>query len=268
MESLKKVLKELNMEEIRARANSLSSTLTNQHQSTNSIQKSYECEICKDQQGHFYRDEQGYEFWKDCVCIEKKKQQRLIASSQITEEFQKKTFKNFEHEGSHPQVKEAYDKAYTYTINFPKIRKDRQNSICLLGQPGSGKTHLLMAIANNLIKRGIEVIYFPWTEGFNELKGDFDKLEERINRLQKVDVLYIDDMFKGRDKPTEFQKEQAFAIINYRYLQNLPVLISSERSIAQMCEVDEALGSRINEMCRNYKATLNGGIEMNYRLRE
>lgn len=245
-----------------------SSTSTNQANQSSTIQTSFECEICKDQEGQFYRNEQGYEYWRDCVCIENKKRQRLIESSQITEEFQKKTFSNFEHQNEHVQVKEAYEKAYNYTRDFAKIKNERQNSICLLGQPGGGKTHLLMAISNNLIKRGIEVIYFPWVEGFNELKGDFDKLEQRINKLQKVDVLYIDDMFKGRDKPTEFQKEQAFAIINYRYLQNLPVLISSERSIADMCDIDEALGSRINEMCRSYKAILNAGKEINYRLRD
>ncbi len=138
--------------------------------------------------------------------------------------------------------------------------------MALLGRPGCGKTHLLMAVSNNLIQKGVEVVYFPWVEGFNELKSDFDRVEERINRLQRAEVLYIDDMFKGRKEPTDFQKEQLFAIINFRYLENKPILVSSEKSIAEMCEFDEAIGSRINEMCRDYKVTIAGGIELNYRL--
>ncbi|MFD2118157.1 hypothetical protein ACFSTH_11715 [Paenibacillus yanchengensis] len=30
-----------------------------------------------------------------------------------------------------------------------------------------------MAVSNNLLDRGVEVVYFPWVEGFNSLKDDF-----------------------------------------------------------------------------------------------
>ncbi|MNH86346.1 hypothetical protein D3C73_388010 [compost metagenome] len=139
--------------------------------------------------------------------------------------------------------------------------------MCLIGRPGSGKTHLLMATSNNLLSRGIEVLYFPWVEGCADLKADFDKLAEKMHRLQAVEVLFIDDLFKGRQKPTDFQLEQIFAIINYRYLNKLPVLISSEWTIARMCEFDEATGSRINEMCKGHKVILDED-GLNYRLRD
>lgn len=139
--------------------------------------------------------------------------------------------------------------------------------MCLLGRPGAGKTHLLMATANSLLEKGTEVVYFPWVEGCADLKSSFDLLAEKIQKLQTVEVLYIDDLFKGRERPTDFQLEQIFAIINYRYLNRLPVIISSEWTIARMCEFDEATGSRINEMCRDYKVVLDGeGI--NYRLKD
>lgn len=225
----------------------------------------YTCPLCQDQEGQFYRDANNLEYWRDCECVLKRRSERLIQSSKITQEFQKKSFGNFSREGKAEVIKQAFDSAYQYVLDFNRIRNDRHNSIALLGNPGSGKTHLLMAISNNLIKRGVEVIYFPWVEGFNELKDDFKRLDERVRRLQHAEVLYIDDMFKGRE-PTPLQKEQLFAIINFRYLEHKPILISSERDIAEMCEIDEGIGSRINEMCREYKVILNGGIELNYRL--
>ncbi len=109
-------------------------------------------------------------------------------------------------------------------------------------------------------------MYFPWVEGFNELKNDLSQLDQKIRRLQQAEVLFIDDMFKGRSEPTAFQIEQLFAIVNDRYLNKRPMIVSSERTIAQMCEYDEAIASRINEMCRDYKVTLTGGLELNYRL--
>lgn len=240
--------------------NMLSST------NNNGSRPDYACPKCRDQEGQFYRDDNGAEYWRDCECVIKKRIQRLMESSQITEEFQKKGFKNFNQEGRPEPVVKAFHCARDYAKKFKEIERDRQNSIALLGRPGCGKTHLLMAVSNNLISMGIEVTYFPWTEGFNELKDDFEKLNTRVKRLQETRVLFIDDLLKGGDKPTNFELKQLFAIINYRYLENKPILISSERSIAEICKIDEAIGSRINEMCRDYKVTLTGGIELNYRL--
>ena len=86
--------------------------------------------------------------------------------------------------------------------------------------------------------------------------------------MQKAEVLFIDDMWKGRKEPTPFQIEQMFAVINDRYMEKRPVLISSEKDIDQMCDFDEAIGSRINEMCKDFRVLLKGGRELNYRLRE
>src|SRR5690606_10917926 len=148
------------------------------------------------------------------------------------------------------------------------VRSTRYNSIALIGRSGSGKTHLLMAVSNNLLSKGIGVVYFPWAEGFNELKSDFDLLDERVSRLQNVDVLFIDDMWKGRSKPTDFQLEQCYAIVNHRYLNNLPILVSSEKDFAEMCTYDEAIGSRLKEMSKGNTVTIKGGIELNYRFKE
>lgn len=206
--------------------------------------------------------------WVDCTCKEKKQVERAFKSSRITYEFQKKTFDSFDPYGRPQLIQGTYHCARNYVNNFEKFKGERQNSIALLGKPGSGKTHLLCAVANELIERGTQVLYFPWVEGFNEIKDDLSLTEERINRMQKVDVLFMDDMWKGRKEPTAFQIEQTFAVINYRYMNHMPVLISSERDIDQMCDIDEAIGSRINEMCRDFRVILHGGRELNYRLRD
>lgn len=243
--------------------------------STSQDAVNYKCQKCKDMQGFFVKQPQSYkdreyevDVWIDCECMKQERIERLFKASAITEEFSKKTFRVFDHDSVHEVVKDAYDVAYEYVREFPVIREDRHNSIALLGRPGCGKTHLLMAVANNLLAKGVQVIYFPWVEGFNEIKNDFSALEARVRRLQEADVLFIDDMYKAADKPTAFEIKQSFAIVNYRYLNNLPILVSSERSFAEMCSYDEAIGSRLKEMCKGHTVTLKGGIELNYRLRE
>lgn len=210
---------------------------------------------------------------KPCLCMEKKKIERMFKSSHITEEFQKLGFQNFHTENRPASVLHAKESALAYLKHFEEIRGERQNSIALLGPPGSGKTHLLMAISNNLMRKGIPAMYFPYVEGFNDIKDDLDQLETKIGAMKRVDVLYIDDLYKGRKSPTDFMIEQLFAVVNFRYLNHMPIMVSSERDIDGICQVDMAIGSRIYEMSKRYTVLLGvedtekeAGIELNYRL--
>ncbi|MFJ7974872.1 ATP-binding protein [Peribacillus sp. NPDC096379] len=210
-------------------------------------------------------------FSKRCACIKQKKMERLLKASDITDEFKKLGFKNFSLEGKPQIIVDMYDCSSSYLKRFLAIRTDRANSIALLGQPGSGKTHLLTAIANNLMQRkNISVLYFPYVEGFNDLKDDFEKLATKLARMRQVDVLFIDDLFKplkGEPRATIWQIEQMYAVINYRYLNHKPILVSSELTVDEIVNVDEALGTRIYQMCQNYTVAIKGDRNiLNYRL--
>jgi DNA replication protein DnaC len=199
-----------------------------------------------------------------CSCIKQKNIDRRLKSSEITEEFRKNTFDNFITDDKDSLIVDAYECAKEYITDFQDVRRMRENSIALLGQPGAGKTHLLTAIANDLIVNShVSVLYFPYVEGFDNLKDDFERLEEKMERMKKAEVLFIDDLFKPvgkyrKPRATEWQIEKMYALINYRYLNHLPVLISSELTFDELEAVDEALGSRLYEMCKNYTVIIKG----------
>lgn len=230
---------------------------------------SYRCRACKDETGYLVKDDDGYDRWRPCTeCHDWRKSERIMKQSRITPEFQSKSIDNFNPRNRPAIVQQAFMAAKAYADDFRSIRSQRKNSLSLLGDPGCGKTHLCMAVANRLMADGTPVIYFPWVEGFNELKDNLDELDSRISILQRVPMLYIDDMWKGRKEPTPFQVEQAFAIINYRYMNNLPIMVSSEYDIDRMCGFDMAIGSRIYEMSRDYCVVIHGNFrDINYRLR-
>jgi DNA replication protein DnaC len=208
------------------------------------------------------------EILKDCICSKKRQATHLLNFSEITDEFKKMTFGNFIVEGKPEAIQEAFECAKDYFMEFDHIKDQRCNSISLLGQPGAGKTHLLTALANNIImKKQVSVLYFPFVEGFNDLKNDFDRLEEKLTKMKRVGVLFIDDLFKGRVHPTDFQIEQMFGVINYRYLNHKPILISSEKTVDELCDIDEALGTRIYQMSKNYTVVIKGDRKvLNHRL--
>jgi DNA replication protein DnaC len=233
-------------------------------------EKKYQCPKCQDRTG-FIENRNGVEVWVRCSCIEWRRVEKLMKASDITDEFRSMGFKNFVTDGKPSIIADIRACAMTYLKEFESIRSSRANSIALLGQPGAGKTHLLTAIANNLMKHlNVPVLYFPYVEGFNDLKDDFDALEAKLERMKQVDVLFIDDLFKpvkGKPRATEWQIEQTYAVINYRYLNHRPILISSELTIDELVDVDEALGTRIYQMCQDFTVVIKGDRKiLNHRL--
>jgi DNA replication protein DnaC len=192
-----------------------------------------------------------------------------MQKSGISEAFQEKTVNGYIPRNE--QQKAARKMAVEYIINFEKIRTSRNNSIAFLGQVGSGKTHLTIAIANALLKNGIGVIYMQYREAITLLKQvitDDEAFQKEISKYKNIAVLLIDDIFKGatnQNRVNESEMRIMFEIINYRYLAKLPVLVSGEPSIDKMLIMDEAIGSRIAEMCSGRIVSFSGK-ELNYRM--
>jgi len=220
----------------------------------------YECEVCKDME--WILDGEGKAH--PCECREVKLYGRILAASGISNTFKQKTFCNFERRNK--RIDKAKTTAQQYASDFQTIKQDRHNSIAFLGRPGSGKTHLSIAIANELMNLKVGVLYMPYREAIIKLKQcvmDDENYNREIGKYKLAPVLMIDDLFKG--KKTESDLNIMFEIINHRYLKSLPMIISSELLIDDLIEFDEATGSRIVEMCRGRILELTGE-GMNYRL--
>lgn len=124
----------------------------------------------------------------------------------------------------------------------------------ICGRPGSGKTHICIAICSSLLRNGYEVKYMLWRDTAPRLKSlvnDGAMYKEIMEPLKKADVLYIDDFLKGNI--TEADINLAFELINARYNDaGKRTIISSELSIGAVLNADEAIGSRIVERAQDY----------------
>ena len=120
------------------------------------------------------------------------------------------------------------------------------------GRTGTGKTHICTAICSELLRSKREVYYMKWREEARELKAlvnDNYKYAKKLKKLQKVDVLYIDDFLQGT--VTEADINLAFNIINERYF-------SSELNLAQLAEKSSAIAGRIKEKAGRYVMNVQG----------
>lgn len=203
---------------------------------------------------------------KSCECrdIERVKNQWKAAG--INPEKSKQTFGNFQVWNDYSQ--KAKDAATAYYKDFQNIRSSRRNSIMLCGQVGSGKTHLCVALGFNFLNKNIKVVYMPYRDIITKLKQnmlDNEYYKKTISKYQTCDVLLVDDLFKGKINDSDINI--MFEILNYRYLNHLPIIVSTEFTVEKLLTFDEGVGSRIYEMCKDYIVEVDKGKDNNYRLR-
>ena len=175
------------------------------------------------------------------------------------------TLENFNYKLSQQAI-ESFTTASKYVNNIASIIDSRENSILFCGKVGSGKTHLSMGVANKLMDRGIATIIMPYSQDIIKLKQnrmDKEYYNRLISKYKRAKVLLIDDLFKG--SVTDSDKSIIFEIIDYRYFNQKPLIISSEKTCEELLYIDEAIGSRIIEMSNGYIVD-NKGSKSNYRL--
>ena len=88
----------------------------------------------------------------------------------------------------------------------------------LHGNFGCGKTYLISALFNELSKKRIssEIVYFP--ELLRDIKSDFDSYADRMDYLENVDLLLIDDI--GAEKVTDWSRDEILGTILQKRMNN------------------------------------------------
>lgn len=216
------------------------------------------CDLCNDK--GFIMDilGNGSEAVTDCPCM-KRRISQLRAKRSGMGELLNKTLDNYE--TPNPWQKTLKNGANYYLTHAGK------EWYAMTGQSGSGKTHICAAIANQFLAAGKTVIYMPWTIAVKELKQRAaEDYTDALQRYIDVEVLYIDDLFKG--KVTEADMTIAFELINARAINpDAITIVSSERSIEELNEMDAAIAGRIAERCGRYVVNIKPDPAKNYRMK-
>jgi len=225
----------------------------------------FKCELCKDTGYIIKQQVNAQPLMTPCKCLENEKIKRLWRNSGINTDNLDKAFSNFEEWSN--KSKEMKFKAIDYYKSFGSIRGERRNSILLCGNPGSGKTHIALALANNFLKKDIRVVYMSYRDVVTSLKQnmiDEEYYKKTLSKYQTCEILLLDDLYKGKVNETDVNI--MFELVNYRYLNHLPIIVSTEFTVEKLLSFDEAIGSRIYEMSKNFIVQIEG-TENNYRLR-
>lgn len=159
---------------------------------------------------------------------------------------------------------------YCFQVNTGYLVLRRKDRIFITGN--SGKTHICTSICINYLNEKYSVAYKSYSNVIQKLKAnanDGNYYDMILARMQNVDVLYLDDLFKtGKgEEPTAADIRHIFNLINYRYIKDKITIFSSERSINDLLDIDEGLGSRIKQKAGEYCITIKQGKGRNWRLK-
>lgn len=202
-----------------------------------------ECEVCRDKEWVFWRDEAGEMQMKPCICQLKKQAKKFMMLSGISKSYENKSFDNFVSDDL--ETKTAKETALKYAQDF------RGKNLILSGLTGSGKTHLAIAVIRAIIDQGVMAKYVSYRDLVNDIK--FSKDDERTKRLKKYTgctTLFIDDMYKG--KPSDADINVLYEVINDRYTKRLGTVITTELSINQINDIESSIAGRLVEYAEGY----------------
>lgn len=186
----------------------------------------------------------------ECECSLRRREQdhinRLFASAKIPARYRDKTLDNFEMDKQPAAHKVALD----YTRTWPK---EDGESLFFVGPVGTGKSHLARAILSKMIRlHKISGLAATVPNLMDDLRpgANDDRRAEQMELLKTVPLLVLDDL--GAQKTTEWVTERLFVIINARYDDLLPTVITSNVYLEELRQLPgwDRLVDRIVEMAR------------------
>jgi len=152
--------------------------------------------------------------------------QRLVGKSGIKKRFITRTFDNFK---VNPTNQAAFKIAKDYVVNFAEYGASGKG-IYFEGTFGTGKTHLAVAIAIELLKQEIPVICKTSIDIFADIKRSYDSGTnygeyQILDIYKKADLLIIDDL--GKEQVTDWSMPLLYSILNDRYEEMRPTIITT-----------------------------------------
>jgi len=173
-----------------------------------------------------------------CSCrseaITQSARSRLFRMSSL-EALNELRFDNFEKRGrvGLGQLQgDSIENGFNQALNFAQ---NREGWLLLMGRYGCGKTHLAAAIANHVIEEDISTIFLTvpdlldWLRYAYSSSGMEISFEERFEEIREIPLLILDDF--GTQNATAWAQEKIFQIMNHRYVNHLPTVVTSNNPI-------------------------------------
>ncbi len=120
----------------------------------------------------------------------------------------------------------------------------------LTGPVGVGKTHLAVAAALKREETGDTVFFATASDLLDHLRSAYAPdnptlPEDLLDRIKTADLLVLDDF--GSERSTPFAEDKLFQIINYRYEDRLPTIVTTSLDFGEIESSRPRIASRLGD---------------------
>jgi DNA replication protein DnaC len=155
-----------------------------------------------------------------------REQEQRLADAGILGDFLTMTFERF----SRDAQPEAFDAAWRFVEGWPG-----QPGLAFLGEVGTGKTHLAVAIARAILMAGekVRVVHVPTLTWRLATAEDWAATARAlVDPLESLDLVVLDDL--GREKTTDRFAEALDRIVHVRHRDGRPLVVTMNLELAEL----------------------------------
>jgi DNA replication protein DnaC len=193
-----------------------------------------------------------------CACVAVERSARLESEACIPPLYANAAFENFLLTRENPVAYHAMQSVLlsvrTFAREFPN---GKHAGLLLMGDPGTGKTHLAVAALRAILARGFEGLYFDFQNLLDRIRASYND-ESRIGDKEayrdamESEVLLLDDL--GAHRVSDWVEDTVTSIITYR-CNNRKALIATTNLIDAEAGYATAARSAPNQPV-DYRTTL------------
>lgn len=118
--------------------------------------------------------------------------------------------------------------------------------LLITGKYGCGKTHLAAAIANQAVSLGVPALFLTVPDLLDWLRFAYadpeTTYEQRFDEIRNIKLLILDDF--GTENATPWAQEKLFQILNYRYQNRLPLVVTTNHDLEA---IEKRIQSRLQD---------------------
>jgi DNA replication protein DnaC len=168
---------------------------------------------------------------KPCDCRSQGRAERLEDRAQIPPLYRQASLDNFSVRPENPIARQDLTTVLlavkTYIREFPN---ETRPGLLLIGETGTGKTHLAVAALRKIVEKGFECLFYDYQSLLNSIKSGYDPASDSSDReayraALEADVLLLDDL--GAHRVTGWVEDTVTSIITHRCNHRKPLIATT-----------------------------------------
>jgi DNA replication protein DnaC len=207
-----------------------------------------------------------------CECMVNARAGRILEVANIPPLYRHATFDNFTTQPDNPVTQRILQTAVTIAASYAREYPygTKKQGLMFIGDPGTGKTHLAVAVMKRLIARGFECVFFDYQNLLERIRSSYDQASgaaqrEAYQNALDCEVLVLDDL--GAHRVSDWVEDTVTSLITHRYNNNKPLITTTNLRDAEAG--DASLGPGIaGDMASRYYLTERIGSRARSRLFE